>query len=204
MTAVRPATAADLRGHGGMVPALVRSFDDDPLMGYLFPDAASRPRRLRLFFAAEARRALHRGAVVTTAGPRPSRGGAIWAAPGRASSGAEPFAQFRLMRALSSAMPRVVALMSRVERAQPGEPHWYLVVIGADPGHQRQGVGSALLRPVLERCDHEGTPAFLVSSKASNIPFYGAHGFELRDELQVPEGPTVWPMWRDPQPKQPR
>ena len=76
------------------------------------------------------------------------------------------------------------------------EPHWYLAVLGTDPEAQRMGLASAVLAPVLERCDREGMPAYLESSKAANIPFYNKHGFEVVDELCVPGGPSLWPMVR--------
>jgi GNAT superfamily N-acetyltransferase len=96
--------------------------------------------------------------------------------------------------------PRALALLSQVEKVHPKEPHWYLAVLGTAPEHQGKGVGSALMKPILDRCDGEGVPAYLESSKESNIPFYKRHGFEVTGEIQAKNGPKVWPMWRDPQP----
>jgi len=33
--------------------------------------------------------------------------------------------------------------------------------------------------PILEHCDSEGMPAYLESSKESNIAFYRRHGFKV-------------------------
>jgi hypothetical protein len=39
-------------------------------------------------------------------------------------------------------------------------------------------------------------PAYLESSKKKNLSFYQKHGFEVIDELQIPEGPPIWTMMR--------
>lgn len=70
--------------------------------------------------------------------------------------------------------------------------------IGTDPDQQGKGLGSAVIRPVLEQCDRGGVAAFLVSSNPLNIPFSQRHRFRLAGELSVPGGPTLYPMWRDP------
>src|ERR1700688_99444 len=90
-------------------------------------------------------------------------------------------------------------LLTAVDAARPRERHWYLATLGTDPERQRTGVGSALLTAVLERVDGEGLPAYLESSKQSNLAFYGRHGFEVTGEIHTPHGgPTLWLMWREP------
>jgi GNAT superfamily N-acetyltransferase len=83
--------------------------------------------------------------------------------------------------------------------AHPREPHYYLASLGVAPEAQGNGVGSRLLGPMLERCDREGVPAYLESSRDRNVPFYERHGFRVTDELRLPlGGPTLWLMWREP------
>jgi GNAT superfamily N-acetyltransferase len=92
---------------------------------------------------------------------------------------------------------------ARVEalHAEHTEPHYYLAVLGTDPDHQGKGLGSALMQPILDRCDEEGVGAYLESSKESNIPFYSRHGFEVVSEHVFHQGgPSLWPMWRTPRP----
>ena len=84
-----------------------------------------------------------------------------------------------------------------LERAAPGCPHWYLPVVGVEPEDQGYGVGAALLRPTLERCDRDRTPAYLVASQQKNVPFYERLGFPVRDEVRLPRGPLMWPMIRE-------
>ena len=129
-------------------------------------------------------------------------GGALWDPPGhwRMTFGQIVRSAPKMLRSLGTAIPRALRVMTTVERQHPRSAHWYLAVLGTDPVHQGKGIGSALLAPVLERCDHEGVGAYLESSKNSNIPFYRRHGFEVTSEISLPGGPSVWPMWRDPRP----
>ena len=78
--------------------------------------------------------------------------------------------------------------MQLVESRHPSLPHYYLGGLGTDPQWQGRGLGSAVLGPVLEICDRDGVPAYLESSKETNIGFYGRHGFEVTDEVSVPDG----------------
>lgn len=93
----------------------------------------------------------------------------------------------------------VLRAFNAIQTAHPPGPHYYLGVLGTDPVHQGKGVGSAVLRPVLDRCDEEGLGAFLESSKEENIAFYNRQGFEVTRKLELPGGaPPLWAMWRDP------
>ena len=178
---------------------LARAFFDDPVQEWLFPAERTRLRRAgALFRSSVLLTAGRRGEVLTTDG---LHGAAVWAAPGRWRQGAGDLA-----RSLHLVLPamRLRALpglrfLQTIEHAHPDDaPHWYLAVLGTDPVHQGRGVGSALLAPVLERCDAEGVPAYLESSKERNIPFYRRHGFEVTSTITHRDAPPVWGMWREP------
>ena len=181
--------------------SLAAAFYDDPVMGWLLPDAASRARRLGVLFSVFLRgHFLRMDAAWTT----PDRvGGALWAPPGRALVPPRQVARQLpgVVRVFGSRTVRALRMFEHVERHHPKALHWYLGVLGTTPARQGEGIGSSLLGPVLQRCDAEGFPAYLESSKESNIPFYRRHGFELRAEIALPDGgPTIWPMWREPVP----
>ena len=44
----------------------------------------------------------------------------------------------------------------------------YIWIDGTEPTAQRLGLASAVMQPVLDRCDRERIPAYLESSKAAN------------------------------------
>jgi GNAT superfamily N-acetyltransferase len=197
-TTVRLATNNDLEG---MAEALSMAFHDDPVMQWLFGDQPPRPMRFtRQFFAREGARHLRHEHVYTVDG---TPGAAYWDPPGHWRT--RPRDVLRnaplLLRGMGARSINALRGLSRMEAAHASHPeHYYLAVLGTRPDRQGAGLGSALLAPVLDRCDAEGIGAYLESSKASNIPFYRRHGFEVAGEVQFPSGPVLWPMWREPQP----
>jgi GNAT superfamily N-acetyltransferase len=198
MTEVKEAAATEIES---IAEALVSAFSDDPVMLHIFPKENGRDTRMRALFKSEAKRAIEKGALHTTAAGA-AQGGAIWMGPDNwRTGGLELLGQIPLLFAMGlGSTPRALGVLGKMEKIHPNEPHWYLAVLGTAKAHQGKGVGSALISPVLRKCDAEGVPAYLESSKESNIPFYRRHGFEVTGEVKVKNGPSLWPMWRDPQP----
>ncbi|GCB46016.1 2SC7G11.13, pat, acetyltransferase [Streptomyces sp. NL15-2K] len=82
----------------------------------------------------------------------------------------------------------------------PGRAHAYLWMIAVAPQRQGEGLGTALIASVLDRCDRDGVPAYLEASNARSRKLYERLGFELIGHpLDLPYGgPQMWPMWREP------
>jgi len=93
--------------------------------------------------------------------------------------------------------PRTFELFELFDAHHPQDPHYYLRFIGVRPECQGIGIGSALLRAALDRCDLEGTAAYLEADERSKS-LYLKHGFEATAEIKLPKGPSVWQMWRAP------
>jgi ribosomal protein S18 acetylase RimI-like enzyme len=197
---VRRADAADVRA---LVDVLARAFDDDPVPNYLFPGDRRRRMGLRRFFSVQLRH-MYRGRdeVWTT---DDLGGAALWAPPDKARPGLSellhllPVAPF--LTGLGRRAPDAGRLLAAVDRARPRETHWYLATLGTAPDRQGQGIGSSLVRTVLEKVDAQGLPAYLESSKERNLAFYARFGFEVTGEIHAPGGgPTLWLMWREARP----
>jgi GNAT superfamily N-acetyltransferase len=92
------------------------------------------------------------------------------------------------------------AVHFELRRLRPAEPHWYLDLLGIEPGSQRRGLGSALLGRLLERVDEDGAPSYLETDRRENLPFYARAGYQLVAEERV-LGTPVWRLWR---PRSPR
>jgi GNAT superfamily N-acetyltransferase len=190
---VRKATRADLPE---LSRVLARAFDDDPVIKWMFPKDARRPVPARRFFGIRARQLLTREEVYTT---DDVAGGAIWAPPEHWHMSLREVSELGpIMPALGLRLPRSLRGLSRMERRHPTTPHYYLAVLGTDPSRWGEGIGSALMAPVLQGCDADGIGAYLESSKERNVGYYARHGFRVTEEVQLPKGPPVWLMWRDP------
>ena len=96
---------------------------------------------------------------------------------------------------------RAVALLGAVDKAhhELHGPHYYLAILGTDPQFQRTGAGTAVLAPVLERCDTEGLPAYLETQKEENIAYYARHRFEVVQKIEVDGCPPIWTLRREPE-----
>jgi GNAT superfamily N-acetyltransferase len=192
--AVRRAQEGDL---DAVTRTLAHAFHDDPVMQWFFPDESGRDTRNERFFRLRVRGLLAQDEVYTT---DDHSGAACWAQPGRWEMSPLEGLLFvlRILPMTRTRTPLLAQGWSLVDAAHPKEPHWYLAILGTEPEAQGRGIGSALLEPVLDDCDRNEVPAYLESSKESNLDFYGRHGFRVTRELTLPEGPTIWPMWREP------
>ncbi len=184
---VRRATRGDIPELAAM---LSRAFAADPFFAYLAGDAPERSQRMR-----DGWRAIlgHASAGLSETWTTDDlAGAAIWIPPGRPASGA--LDQLRLLpsfarltgwgrlRGVSTAME---ALDERRHRHAP-MPHWYLSALGVEPERQGEGIGSALLAPVLARADESGTPCYLETAVGRNVLLYERHGFDVVEELVLP------------------
>jgi ribosomal protein S18 acetylase RimI-like enzyme len=177
---------------------LARAFMDDPLVGHFIPDPARRAAKAPRMFKLLLKLGIKYRSSFTTDGYEAV---AYWRPPNQwhlsiwdyVANGPELLSIFGA-RAL-----KVMNAMDSVEKQHPKSPHWYLQAVGTDPAKQGKGFGSLVIRHQLKLADAARVPCYLESSKSTNIPIYQSLGFRLTGEIKLPDGPTVWPMWRDVQ-----
>ncbi len=91
------------------------------------------------------------------------------------------------------------ATAARLHHAHAAGPHWYLSALGVEPRRQGQGIGGALMQPILARADAQGLPCYLETHRPRNVQLYQRHGFEICCHTEVPGHPVpVWAMLRPP------
>jgi ribosomal protein S18 acetylase RimI-like enzyme len=193
---VRKATAADLPR---VVEAVARSFYEDPVFRWVVPNDGRRLRELKRGFHLFARRIWfpHDETFTTDR----LIGGAFWMPPG--TWHLSVLKQLSMLPAMAvitrGDLPRLLSVLNAIEAKHPHEQHYYLPVIGISPEWQGRGFGSALLHPILKRCDRERLPAYLEASSPRNRALYERHGFAVVEEMRVKDSPPLWQMWREPQ-----
>jgi GNAT superfamily N-acetyltransferase len=193
---VRKATLDDVPE---LAKALALAFDGDPPMQWFLPDPATRVERARRLFDVMLRRVhLARDHCYTT---DDLAGGALWVPPGSWRLGVvEQVALLPgMLRVFGRGLGRAQRGLSVMESGHPRERHFYLDSLGVVPERQGRGLGSALMRPVLERCDADGVPAYLNAGSVRSRDLYRRHGFAVTEEFSLPDGgPPLWRMWREP------
>lgn len=181
---------------------LGRAFDSDPPMRWFLRDDERRVELARQMFDVMLRTVhVSRDACYTT---EDVAGGALWVPPGRWALGF--LQQLRLLpgmiRVFGRDLPRAQRGLAVMDSGHPRRPHWYLDSLGVEPESQGRGIGSALMRPVLERCDRDRMPAYLNAGSPRSRDLYMRHAFQVTEEFRLPEqGPPLWRMWREPQGK---
>ncbi|MET7702901.1 GNAT family N-acetyltransferase [Streptomyces sp. NPDC005485] len=188
-----------------VIRLLDEAFHDDPVSGWVFPGEehrrAAHPRLMAAFVdivLAEGRIDVAEDFTAcalwlpTPAADDESEGGSD---DGQDESAAE------LREAVDPDNERVEQIVRLTAEVHPqGRAHEYLWMIAVAPDRQGQGLGTAIMQPVLDRCDREGLPAYLEASSARGRVLYERLGFAFMGRtVDLPDGPHMWPMWREPQ-----
>jgi GNAT superfamily N-acetyltransferase len=179
---------------------LARAFEADPVSAWFFPNASDRLERLERMFGLIwlPKLALPHDETYTTDA---LAGAALWQPPGTYETGLLEDVMLlpRMARVMGPRLPRALRGISFMESKHPREPHYYLPFLGVDAEWQGHGIGTALLGPVLKRCDSEAVPAYLEATTPRNRELYLRNGFEVIEEIRFPGGgPALWKMWREP------
>jgi ribosomal protein S18 acetylase RimI-like enzyme len=175
-----------------LAQTMAAAFFDDPVIAWLYPEAARRREILPRWFEIVIEGILPHEEIMTT---DTVLAGAIWVPPGVE---VDERVWTALEKVSEEYAPRLVECLELLDKHHPGDLHHYLFLVGTRPEWQGRGLGSAVMRPVLEVCDRDGIPAYLEATSENNKRLYLRNGFEVVGEIPLPDGPSLWPMWRGP------
>lgn len=175
-----------------VLATITAAFLDDPVARWVWSDDRDHATWFPEFAAAFGGRAFAYGTADVVAR---AQGAALWLPP--AVTPDERALEDVVQRAVpAERQADLAALMDQMGAFHPAGPHWYLPLIGVAPQCQGRGVGAALLRHALARCDTERLPAYLESSNPRNLSLYRRHGFEVVGTIQAGGSPVMYPMVR--------
>ena len=181
-----------------LVEVLARSFADDPIIRWPFPNDGSAERRCRELFEVLDERFVHTGWLWEA---DDAAGVALWVPP----DGGEKFLEIELeTRDPLDAMTeddgiRYRAFWDWIEEHLPTDPYWFLDHLAVAPEHRGEGLGTALVDLGLGFARRDGVPAFLETARPGNVGYYERLGFRVvADEHAPGGGPRLWFMRSDP------
>ncbi|GAA0742198.1 GNAT family N-acetyltransferase [Dactylosporangium roseum] len=188
---VRTAGPGDL---GAVTGILAEAFLDGDLSGWLVPDRATRRTVYAGYFRIFAEFFLAHGLVETTGDLDAV---ALWWPVDQRLDLDIPGYDERLATVCGPAVGRFVRLDLAMHNSHPtGRPHHYLAFLAVHPDRQGEGLGSALLRHRHAHLDELGVPAYLEATNPRNRGLYERHGYRPREPIHIPDGPSMYPMWR--------
>jgi ribosomal protein S18 acetylase RimI-like enzyme len=178
------------------IATIVAAFMTDPIVRWIYPDAAQYQTAFPRIIEAFGGKAFDAGTAYSFEQPVAV---ALWLGPG-----IQPDSEAMGQIIGDTVEPRILDDLGEFAAQQaamhPHEPHWYLPLIGVDPAHQGNGLGSALMSHALAISDKAGLPAYLEATSDRSRRLYERHGFEVVGEVQYGSSPPMWPMRHQPRP----
>lgn len=199
---VRRATAGDLEA---VAETLGTAFVGDPWIAWIVPADRHRERIAALQASLLGSIGLPHGEVWLAERAGRVLGAGLWLLAGREVP-RQAWAQVADVEPelMGDRHASAASAAAATRHLRPSTPHHLLATLGVLPDERHQGIGAALLLPVLDRSDRDGVDAYLETSTEDNLRFYGRLGFEVAGVAHVPDGgPPVWAMLRLPNRSEP-
>ena len=203
--AVRRATTQEIPTLAG---ALARAFAHDPFYTFLAGDAPERSQRMQDGWSGLLR--FGSAGLTETYTTDDHAGVALWIPPGH--GGPSFLDSLRMMPAMARLagwrrlrlVTNAIGALEERHRHHAPQPHFYLSALGVEPERQGEGIGTALMQPVLDRCDRDAFSAYLETATARNVLLYERVGFGVVEELTLPNTDVHgWLMQRPARPHSP-
>lgn len=185
----------------GLVTHMItRAFAEDPLLNWIALNDSRRLLRISRLVKTTVELFMPVGESYIEEN---GKGCALWVKPAAPVFSLWQTSQIMIMLGMVAGWRRLSEMIEfyrQFENLAPQEPAFHLFYLAVLPEERGQGIGSALLQPVLQHCDAERIPAYLENTNRANLHLYERHGFRLTRQWRVAEqGPSIWCMYRDPQ-----
>ena len=174
---------------------LANAFFDNPAHIYIYPDPATRRKKLEWLMRTNLGAQMAVGQSFTErADNRSIRAMGFWHPPGAPKASLWALARYGFFsmpfRDGASAFRRILFTVNAIEarrmKALGGRESWYLnnMVVASD--ERGRGLGRKILSGQLaDRVRPSGLPASLTTQKTENVSFYNSLGFRIADDAPV-------------------
>jgi hypothetical protein len=194
------ATRMEASQASSLAKALSRILHNEPNLEYMIPDDEARRNLSPLFFLSAIRVGQLYGEIRMTDN---EDGVAVWIRPEYGL----PFR--RLVRVGLMGSPfdegwestvrymKLGASVEEVRKHVAPDPHWYLLVAGAEASCPEKRMAENLIEPVLSRANSGRTACYLETFSEQSLTFYKQFGFRIVGAGRIPDGgPNFWAMTR--------
>jgi GNAT superfamily N-acetyltransferase len=194
---ITAATASDVEE---AVRCLAAAFAKDPITGFLLQFGPNYRERVTQFFSLlmRARIELKMPVLVarTDAGIHGAAMGYSTEHPPWSADLTEAWNRFE--GGIPGMADRLAVYEGIAAKHKPTVPHYYLGVIGVDPGKHGQGIGKQLIEAfcALSAADQRSGGVYLETANPSNVPFYKSAGFTESGRGTL-ENDTLWCMFSE-------
>jgi GNAT superfamily N-acetyltransferase len=181
------------------VNILTTAFLDDPMWSFILPERASRLQALPPIFELFIKDGIQRGEVLLAL-----QGVIVWYPSNVVvfddAFGAvhDEITSIAIHFGGIETTERLEKISQQSQRQTPTISHHEIFWIAVLPEYQGRGVGSQLLKTVLDQADTENITCYVVSSNLCNSTFYQRHGFNQSWPMPIDSNFSLLGMWRNP------
>ena len=106
---------------------------------------------------------------------------------------------YKLLSKLAvSKMLKFDSFAAKIKKKYADKNTWYLYSFAVIQDARGNGIGSKLLKPMLDYFDNEKQNCYLETLKSENVSLYEHYGFKLMEEVKVPgTDMTLYAMLRE-------
>jgi hypothetical protein len=89
------------------------------------------------------------------------------------------------------------AAVEDIRRKLAPAPHWYLMILGAEPCLKGEDIAESLIKPIVVQADSTQTPCYLETFNEKWLTVFEHLGFAITGAGRIPDGgPNFWAMMR--------
>ena len=174
---------AEYKDKARIVDILASSFDDNKSVNYIVKQDRKRAQRMRKLMEYSFDVCYLFGDVFLT---DDKKGCALIVLPDQKKTNLKSIlldAKLAISCVGLSNIKKAMDRESKINKIHPKGLMYYLWFIGVDPKEQNKGIGSRLLKEVIEEGASKKRPIYLETSTLKNLPWYEKFGFTIYNKL---------------------